>query len=456
MLLASRPDASRLWVQRILPWIPAILLILNGLATAWVVFALYPMEKVIFSDMSGYDRRAGEIIRGEYSLFHFFQPIGYPLWLALCRWLAGGDWWLVKLTHVAMVWLSVFLGWRVARRILPPNWALLALALMSLHAQWWALAAFALAETLYTLLITVLLWSTVRWVERPGVLHAAIAGLSFGLAFFVKGSAAFFPIFLGFWCLAEVVRGRAPLKSTMAHLAVMGFLASTIAVAHGFFALAKIGQFRTAAAVGALNFVEGKCPWKDNRDGNFRWFSPLFYQLGEVQRKDWDVSFLNQAYYWRQGWQCIKDDPLVLVTSLRYVYYLYAGNRMFPVSEANRKLWGPYEAWIASVIFPLTMIGLFIALRRRERPATVAALLYLSLFAAMWVLKSELRYRVPFDAITMIFASLGAMAVVAGLRAVGSNSGSDAPPQEGARVSDQPKGRTRALGETVMNERENH
>jgi 4-amino-4-deoxy-L-arabinose transferase-like glycosyltransferase len=396
------------------------------------------MEQLIFSDMSGYVRRADQISRGEYSLrFHFFQPIGYSLWLALCRWLAGGEWWLVKLTHVAMVWLSVFLGWRAARRILPPNWDLLAFALMSLHAQWWALAGFALAETLYTFLITVLLWSTVRWVERPGVLHAVMAGLSFGLAFFVKGTAAFFPIFLGLGCLAQVVRGRLPLKRTMAHLAVMGLFASTVALAYGSFALAKYGQFRISADVGALNFVEGKCPWKDNTDGKLRWLSPLFHQLGEVQRKAWDVPFSNQQYYWRQGWQCIKDDPLVLVTSLRYVYYLYAGNRMFPVSGGRpRAFWDAYEAWIASAIFPLTMIGLFVALRRWERPETVAALLYLSLFAAVWFFKSELRYRVPFDAMTMILATLGAMAVVAGVRAICSHSRSDAPMQVGARVSD--------------------
>ena len=435
----SRPDAFRFWVPKLLSWTPAILLALNGLVTAWVIFAVYPMEQLIFSDMTGYDRRAREIIRGEYSIFHFFQPMGYSLWLALCRWLAGGEWWLVKLTHVAMVWLSVFLGWRVARRILPPQWDLLALLFLSLHAQWWALAGFALAETLYTFLITALLWSTVRWVERPGVLHAAIAGLSFGLAFFVKGTAAFFPALLGVWCLVQVARGEAPLRRTMAHLAVMGLLAATVAVAHGAFALAKIGQFRITGAVGAINFVEGKCPWKHNTDGQLSWLSPLFHQLGEVERKVWDVPFSNQSHYWRQGLQCIKDDPLVLVTSLRYVYYLYAGNRMFPVMNIHRNLWGPYEAWIASVILPLTMIGLFVALRRRERPATVAALLYLSLFVAMWVFKSEIRYRVPFDAITMIFAALGAMVVTAGVRAVGSRSGSDALTQKGARVSDPPK-----------------
>jgi hypothetical protein len=440
--LVSGADASRFGGQRLLSWIPAIFLTLNGLMTAWFVFALYPMEQGIYSDMSGYEMRARQITQGEYSLLPFFQPIGYSLWLALWRWLAGGEWWLVKLTHVAMVWLSVFLGWRVARRILPPNWDLLALVFMSMHAQWWALAGFALAETLYTFLITVLLWSTVRWVERPGVLHAAIAGLSFALAFFVKGSAAFFPIFLGLWCLAQVVRGRAPLKTTIAHLAVMGLLASTVAVAHGSFALAKYGQLRIGADAAALNFVEGKCPWKDNTDGKLRWLSPLFVQLGEVQRKVWDVPFSNQPYYWRQGWQCVKDDPLVLVTSLRYIYYLYAGNRLWPLigrGLQQRQRWDVYEAWIASAIFPLTMIGLFVALRRWERPETVAALLYLSLFAAVWFFKSEIRFRVPFDAITMLLATLGAMAVVAGVRAICSHSHSGAPMQEGAHVSDQAK-----------------
>ena len=45
----------------------------------------------------------------------------------------------------------------------------------------------------------------------------------------------------------------------------------------------------------------------------------------------------------------------------------------------------------------------------------VPALLLLSLFLVAWIFKSELRFRVPFDAVIMIYAVLGARTVWLGL-----------------------------------------
>ena len=404
--------AMTILLRTVTAWVPAALLLANALFTAWVVFYLHPMETAIFSDMAGYVRRAIEIDHGHFDPIHFFQPIGYTLWVAIWRRAAGGGWWLLKLTHVALVWMSVYLGWRTARRLLPARWDLLALLLMSAQIQWWALASFALSETLYTFLITLLLWSAVRWAEKPDRRFAAVVGLAFAAGFYVKGSAALFPLLLGGWAVARTAPHPSALPRIAGHLVIMGAVALSVALAHGTFAYTKYGQFKLGADAGGLNFVEGKCPSKHNFDNvGYSWLSPLFYYLGETETKHWPVPFSNQSYYWREGWKCVRDDPMVLATSGRYVYYLFAGNPLWPVETVRHVAERLYEALFATVIVPLFAIGMLASFRRWRTPLVVPALLYLALILAVWIFKSELRFRVPFDAITMIYASLGAASV---------------------------------------------
>ena len=394
-------------------WLPWLLLLLNALLTTYVVFFLHPMETAIFSDMRNYVVRATQIANGQYDLIHFFQPIGYPLWISFWRHVAGGGWELLKLTHVILVVLSVFLGWRTARLIMPEKLAIAVLLLLALHIQWLQLASYALSETLFTFLITALLWSSVRWAVYFLIRDAVLTGLLFGLAFYIKGSAVFFaPVFL-IWSLLHTYRHKAPLNRTLASLCIMGVCALAVALSHGVFSQLKYGQFKLGADAGGLNFVEGKCPAKNNFDNlGYSWLSPLHNYLGEVEEKHWDVPFSDQRYYWGQGWNCVKENPVVLLTSLRYIYYLFTGNPLWPGQSEVAF----YEAGFTVVILPLMIIGLLVALRHWDKPVMVPALLLLSLFIAVWLFKSELRFRVPFDAIIMIYAAVGARTVWLALR----------------------------------------
>ena len=391
-------------------WLPVLSLSANAAVTAWLVFYVHPMQSAIYSDMFAYVRRATEIEAGVHDPYHFFQGIGYPLWVAALKHLAGGRWWLLQFSHVVLVTLSVYLGWRVARRLLPGRWDLAALVLMSAQIQWWALASFALSEMLYTFLVTLLLWCTVRWVETASTRFAAAAGMTFAVGFFVKASVAPFPLLLALWTIARLRSNRQALVRGAAQLAVMGCVALAVALAHGSWAYAKYGHFKLGADAGALNFVEGKCPGKRNFDlTGSSYMSPLFYALGETREKRWDASFLDTAYFWREGWKCIRENPLVLITSGRYVFYLFAGNPLWPLEfPRTHAAERAYETAFALVVFPLFALGMAAAMRAWKTALAVPALLYLALFVTVWIFKSELRLRVPFDAITMIYASYGA------------------------------------------------
>ena len=382
-----------------------MLLAVNVVLTTWVVFFLHPLETAIYSDMNEYVLRADQIASGLYDLNHFFQPIGYSLWIACLRYAGGGGWELLKLSHVMLVLLSVYFGWQTARLLLPAKWDIAVLFLLAFNLQWIQLAGYALSETLYTFLVTMLLWSAVQWARFGQLRHAVLVGLFFGFGFFVKGSAVFFPPILLLWGITRVGRYRLPLNPTLTHLLVMGACAMAVALSHGTFSQLAYGQFKLGADAGGLNFVEGKCPAKHHFDNTgYEWLSPLHLYLGETEQKHWDVPFSDQAYYWRQGWACIRDNPAVVLTSLRYVYYLFTGNPLWPNAEQGKY----YEGWFTVIILPAFILGLLVACRQWGRPVMVPALLLLSLFLVAWIFKSELRFRVPFDAAVMIYAVLGA------------------------------------------------
>jgi len=299
---------------------------------------------------------------------------------------------------------------------LPPKWDIVALLLLSAHVQWWQLASFALPETLYTFLVTSLVWFSVRWSENNRTSDAILVGVLFGLGFYVKGSAVFFPPVLLLWSVIRIYRHKVPVHLIQNQLVIMALSAMAVAFSHGTYSYLKYGQVKLGAETGGLNFVEGKCKAKHNFDNvGGRWLSPLHNYLGEIEEKHWDVPFSNQAYYWRQGWECIKENPVVILTSMRYVYYLFSGNPLWP-AEAKITY---YEAWFNIVIFPLFLIGILTACRHLDTPMLIPALVLLSLLLTAWIFKSELRYRVPFDAIVMVYAALGARTVWQGLRQSG-------------------------------------
>jgi 4-amino-4-deoxy-L-arabinose transferase-like glycosyltransferase len=396
-----------------------MLLGLNAGLTVWVVFGLHPMEESIYSDMRGYVNTAHQIANGEYLLLHFFQNIGYPVWVAFWRNLAGGGWGWLKLTHVILVVLSVYTGWRIARRLLPPGWDIFALLLLSTHIQWIQIASFAMSEALYTFLITSLVWFSVRWAQDCRASDAALLGVFFGAGFFVKGSAVFFPPLLLLWSVLRVARHKAPMRLTVNHLAFMAVSALAVALFHGACSKMFYGQFKLGSDNGGLAFIEGKCREKHNFDSiGGEWLSPLHYYLGEREQKHWDVPFSNQGYYWRQGWECIKENPVVVLTSLRYIYYLFTGNPAWPANV--QETW--YEAWFTIVILPLFIVGLLAASRDWDKPIMSPALALLALCLLSWLTKSELRYRIPFDAIVMIYAALGTRTVWLGLHRGGNDN----------------------------------
>jgi len=271
----------------------------------------------------------------------------------------------------------------------------------AVHVPWLALNLFALSDTTLAFLLSMLLWLSVKVLERDSYGWSALWGLAFIVAFWIKGTHVFMgPLFLvGFlgwrrWSGRAISRVAVPVSTVVA----LGLLL------HGVLTYRTIGTFQMSASAGGLNLVEGKCPLKINVDSEgATWFSPLYVQLGysDSGTMTWERPFTDSGYFMRQGLRCIQDDPLVLVQSLENIAYLFVGNVLWPANTVSA---APYIRLHGVFWGCFLIVGLVVWCRscwpvRADDWAVLLAwaVPIVSLFLCVYIFKSEIRYRVPFD-----------------------------------------------------------
>lgn len=382
-----------------------LILMLSGAALAvrwWFVFKASPPETFIFSDMAAYLQRGWEMENGTYHVSQLFQPPGLTI---LSSWMRNlGGWQLYNWSQVLLSWGTVLLIYQIARENLSRNIGVIAFLLATFHMPLISIATLHYAENSYAFLITLSLLFLMRSLKKPSVKIFAITGVLFSLSFYFKGNHAFFmPLF----CLWYLYQNKTTLKPALKNIfsLTMGFF--FVCSIHAVWSGKNYGKPSIGPTAGALNFVEGKCPSKDNMDSTgARWLSPMFIATGELTFKQWPRPFTDQAFFWKEGIKCIQENPMVLLESFRYVYFLFGGNTLWPVMDSpiskHFQIWnyfyGPF------LVF--AMLGIMLS-RSRKVWSELSSLLVLSLFLTVWFFKSEYRFRVPFDGIFILWASMG-------------------------------------------------
>lgn len=376
----------------------AFLLILLAALTARVLYItlVHPVRDSIFSDMKLYERVADGILAGTWEPSYFFQPIGFPLVIALFKTL-GFEWTdSLQVLQLILSMGTIALAWRTSTFAFGEKIGILSAAAMALH---WSLIAYvglALTETTFTFLLAALAWLSLRVFRSSNLGSAAAWGFVFWLAFLFKGTHVFYgPLFLLalLWAQKTAALKKAAVISVVV---IMGL------IAHGALTSATIGKFQMSASAGGLNFVEGKCPAKRNSDSaGFTFISPLYFQLGKVSAKKWDRPFTDSGYFMAEGMACVAENPAVLLTSFESVPYLFFGNFLWPLSEMPRAEWSRlYELFFACFLVG----GFLMYLRNRGgslgdklEELAVWVLPVAGLFLCVYIFKSEVRFRVPFD-----------------------------------------------------------
>ena len=388
----------------------ALLALALAIRVAYVL--AFPLNAALGSDMQAYLETAIEISNGQWSGRHFFQPVGLPLVLNFVHRLSP-DWALtLGLLQALLSTATLMFLWLSARKAFGEKIALAALALGTLHAPWIAYTGLALAETIYTFFLALLLYfSLPLWRERK--LGAAVSwGCCFAAAFWFKSThILLLPLFLTGLFLT---RQRQPSWLAMGALAVP-FVMSLLA--HGVLTQSTIGRFQLTPSAGGFNLVEGKCPVKHNIDSEGRgWMSPLYYQLGHRGEKRWEYRATDSAAFMAEGLKCIAADPRVLVESLENIPLLFFGNYLWPVNKLPWAWLGRlYELYFAA--FAVAGLAAFALSRRRENETGWIWLTPLiALFLCVYIFKSEIRFRIPFDLWVIPLSFRGWQLMIAALR----------------------------------------
>ncbi len=388
-----------------------------GLAVRfYLVFIVSPPQINLQSDMLGYFTRAVEILRGEYNLGQNFQPLGYTFWSLLLRYIGG--WELLSWVQVFASWGTSVLIFLIALEYFGLAAGLFSLIMATIHFPQISFASYHLAECTYTFLLTFVLWWILRTFKNETPLKYFLTGLILMVSFYFKGNHTFFVPIFSLWLL---YRGRSNFKTALRNVAAMAAGCFLIMIPHLGWTAFAYGKPLAGPSAGGLNFVEGKCPWKDNEDsvGN-SWKSPLFSETGEDASKKWSRPFTDQSYFWKEGLKCVRENPKVMLTSARYIYYLFSGNELWPAGF-NRTFSVLYKSWKPIYYFlllPMSLLGFILLYRRNSDVHRVFVMLLMSVFLTVYIFKSENRFRVPFDMTLIIWSGYAMSWILAKVRSL--------------------------------------
>lgn len=388
------------------------LLLVGAIFTLGLCLRLYqtlfgvPLDQVVWSDMNGYVQIADMIRKDVWQVNHFFQSIGFPFVIVFMKEFTP-DWGFnLSLLNCLLSSLTLLFVWKASEDSFEFKTGAITLAIAAVHLPWIYLTTYALPESIFTFLLSVCAFLSGRIVrgEKWAIPSAFIWGVSFIAAFWLKGTHAFWgPLFLiGLFVLQK--------KKSLLPIIALGVPVASGLLFHAYLSLTKIGHPQLSASTSGLNFIEGKCPDKKNRDSaGYAWLSPLYYQLGLHSEKYWSVPFTNSSYFIRQGFECIKRDPFVLLQSFESIPFLFYGNTTWPLNQkTNAGKLRLYE-----LLFTIFLIcglvfytkSMYFEFKREQ--FVIWALPIIAIFLCSYIFKSEMRYRLPFDVWFIPVAVLG-------------------------------------------------
>ncbi len=339
------------------------------------------------------------ILKNEWIPNHFFQPIGFSLVMALFKFFFENWGLALAILNSLLSTLTLYFIYKAVEETWPQQkYSHPVLIIGVFHAPWILFTGFALSETFFTFFLSLLLYQSAKlWKNNFKIFHAFSWGLIFILAFFLKGTLVFLgPI--SYLFIYKVFKW----ESLKKFILPVGFVVSVGLIFHGILTYKTINKFQLSATAGGLNFVEGKCPYKWNVDNrNVDWLSPMYYQLGyNKSKKNWDASFLDSSYFMKEGIKCIMKYPATIIQSLEGIPLLFFGNMLWPGNQWKSKEWMRlYELFFA--IFVIVGLTIYIIKIKKEINLNFQIFTWIlpiiSLFVCVYIFKSEIRFRIPFD-----------------------------------------------------------
>jgi len=359
----------------------------------------------------------------------------YTLFLAGLYGLLGANPLTARLVQSVLVGiLQPYLSYWLGRRLFGPTAGLAAALLSGLYAYFIYYAAALMTESFYItavlggLCLALLVAAPREASSGRGPRQALGFGLVLGIAVLLRQVVLVVLPFVFLWILLGA-RAQGRLRAAMANLAAAGTVVVAMILPLTAFNYARFGEFVL------LNTNSGFAFYWANHPIQGTHFQPILESSGGDYGSliPAELNHLNEAQLDREllgrGLRFVADDPgryLLLSLSRIPAYFMFwPSSDSSTVSNLSRVL-------SFGLMWPLMLLGAVLAVKRAlpaVRPPWPAGLLLLFALAysAIHILSWALvRYRLPVDAVLLVFAGFGLQSVLAwgGRRWQASTAGS--------------------------------
>lgn len=329
--------------------------------------------------------------------------------------------------------LQPYLAYRLADQIFPPSFhlesdavnpssvqepkwiPLLAAAITALYAYFIYYAATLMTEPFYITAILAALCLTIAIARRtlgPGTRGAAKEslmlriglGLALAVAVLLRQLFLIFVPFLCLWLAASTYR-RQGWRQSLVSILLPVFIVGLAILPFTVYNYARFGRIVLLNTNSGFAFFWGNHPiYGTNFVDILPPEGPSYQDLIPAELRKLDEAALDQALF-KRGLQYVLDDPgrYVLLSLSRIKSYF----KFWPEPTSNA-LSNITRISSFGLFLPFMIYGLLRSLVKRPSPYASLVYLFVSLYAAIHLLSWALiRYRLPVDAVMIIFAGLG-------------------------------------------------
>lgn len=401
---AARSPNGRAFLRRLL----LIVIAAGMLARVILAFALGDRADPVLgiADQYSYDALAQRVVAGRgftfplgwYPFTNANEPTAhwsfpYTLYLAVVYALGGHHPLAARLIQVLVSGLTCWLTYRLGQRLFDEDVGLAAAAFSAVYAYFVLFSAALMTQTFYITALLAALWCAVEIARHPTRRPWALLGLSLGIGVVLRQTLLLFtPILIGWimWATRERVSRRDLL--TAVGIIVLLILPWTVYNYHVF------GDFLL------LNSNGGYWLYSSNHPHHGSNFDPNYVAPLPAYLHGLSEPALDRALY-REAFGIIAADPArfarLTLSRIPYYFWLLPSGQSSTISNAGR-------FFSFTLYLPFMLAGLLLSVRRWR--TCLPLYLYVAfdtiLHLASWAAP---RYRLPSDAVMMIFAGLAAM-----------------------------------------------
>ena len=341
-----------------------------------------------------------------------WKPPGYPAWVGFWYSVLGVSPLRVEVVQgLLLAPLTVLLSWRLARRLLGAQVAIVAAFIVAAFPLVWEYfgmlfpEALAIPLTLATLLAV--------WGRPATPANAVLAGVLLGLGLLIRPTAFFLVAAVAVaWILAAGWRrglGMSALAVVVAGLVVLPWTVRNFVVLDGFVPI----SVQESGAYGTFNEEAANDP-----DAPYSWRplpEPYLPAINEFREEGLDEPALRSELY-DLAWDYVRDNPEAVPKAFFYNGLLRFWEIRSPGAALDEVDFQGRSRAVRAVglamyyaLVPLAIYGLWRLRRRRD---IVLPLLALAITASLaFTLIAGTRYRAPVEPLIVIVAAAGLVSI---------------------------------------------